>query len=116
MPSAKAKRIDGANQSRSRDAARAGRSRTACSRWSGICCRTRVKFTEPGGAVEVRLEIARHVARIVVSDTGHGISQEFLPFVFERFRQSDASSSRRHGGLGLGLRSFASWSSCMAAP
>lgn len=62
-----------------------------------------VKFTEPGGSVDVRLESAGRYARIVVSDTGQGISPEFLPYVFERFRQHDASSRRRQGGLGLGL-------------
>src|SRR5262249_59125394 len=41
--------------------------------------------------------------RITVSDTGKGISPDFLPYVFDRFRQSDTSSARRHGGLGLGL-------------
>jgi signal transduction histidine kinase len=61
------------------------------------------KFTDPGGAVEVRLEAAGKIARIVVRDTGQGISPAFLPHVFERFRQNDASSARRHGGLGLGL-------------
>jgi CheY-like chemotaxis protein len=62
-----------------------------------------VKFTEPGGTIEVKLEVTGKSARIAISDTGQGITPEFLPFVFERFRQSDASSSRRHGGLGLGL-------------
>jgi signal transduction histidine kinase/CheY-like chemotaxis protein len=62
-----------------------------------------VKFTGPGGVVEVSVAPAGRVVRLTVRDTGHGISPDFLPFVFERFRQSDASSARRHGGLGLGL-------------
>jgi signal transduction histidine kinase/CheY-like chemotaxis protein len=62
-----------------------------------------VKFTDPGGVIEVRVTPAGTLARLTVSDTGQGISPEFLPLVFERFRQSDASSARRHGGLGLGL-------------
>jgi CheY-like chemotaxis protein len=62
-----------------------------------------VKFTEAGGVVEVRVSPVGRLTRLVVSDSGHGITPEFLPFVFERFRQSDASSARRHGGLGLGL-------------
>jgi signal transduction histidine kinase/CheY-like chemotaxis protein len=62
-----------------------------------------VKFTEPGGHVEVSVAHAGRILRLVVTDTGHGISPEFLPFVLERFRQSDSSSTRRHGGLGLGL-------------
>jgi CheY-like chemotaxis protein len=62
-----------------------------------------VKFTDPGGSVDVRLEMLGTLARLAVKDTGSGISQTFLPHVFERFRQGDASSTRRHGGLGLGL-------------
>jgi len=62
-----------------------------------------VKFTDPGGVVEVSVAPVGKVTRLVVRDTGCGISPDFLPFVFERFRQSDASSARRHGGLGLGL-------------
>jgi PAS domain S-box-containing protein len=62
-----------------------------------------VKFTSQGGRVEARLERADPYIRIAVSDTGKGISDDFLPYVFDRFRQSDASSARRHGGLGLGL-------------
>jgi PAS domain S-box-containing protein len=62
-----------------------------------------VKFTPEGGRVEVRLErIDPHIC-IIVSDTGKGITPDFLPYVFDRFRQSDASSARRYGGLGLGL-------------
>jgi CheY-like chemotaxis protein len=62
-----------------------------------------VKFTPKGGRVEVQLGRAGSQLEIVVSDTGQGISPEFLPYVFERFRQADGSITRAHGGLGLGL-------------
>jgi len=62
-----------------------------------------IKFTPQEGRVEVRLERVDPHIRITVSDTGKGISPDFLPYVFERFHQSDTSSARRHGGLGLGL-------------
>lgn len=62
-----------------------------------------VKFTEKGGRVQVRLEHIDSHIEITVSDTGRGISQEFLPYVFDRFRQADSSITRLHGGLGLGL-------------
>jgi signal transduction histidine kinase len=62
-----------------------------------------IKFTPRGGDVELRLERAGTHAEIVVTDTGVGISPEFLPYVFERFRQEEAGSERRFGGLGLGL-------------
>jgi signal transduction histidine kinase len=62
-----------------------------------------VKFTPNGGRVEVRLERANSHAEIVVADNGRGIKPEFLPYVFERFRQEDAGTDRQYGGLGLGL-------------
>jgi signal transduction histidine kinase len=62
-----------------------------------------VKFTPKGGQILVRLERAGSQARIIVSDTGKGIGPAFLPYVFERFRQADGSSTRPHSGLGLGL-------------
>lgn len=63
-----------------------------------------IKFTPAGGRVSVRLERAAEVhARISVTDTGIGIAVEFLPHVFDRFRQADSSTTREHGGLGLGL-------------
>jgi PAS domain S-box-containing protein len=62
-----------------------------------------VKFTPQGGRIEARLERVDPHIRISVSDTGKGISPDFLPYVFDRFRQSDVSSARRYGGLGLGL-------------
>ncbi|MGB7921822.1 MAG: ATP-binding protein, partial [Pyrinomonadaceae bacterium] len=64
-----------------------------------------IKFTPSGGRVEVRLERALDAAdaQIRVSDTGDGIEADFLPFIFDRFRQADGTSTRRHGGLGLGL-------------
>jgi PAS domain S-box-containing protein len=62
-----------------------------------------IKFTPQGGRVEARLERVDPHIRITVSDTGKGISPDFLPYIFDRFHQSDTSSVRRHGGLGLGL-------------
>ena len=62
-----------------------------------------VKFTPKGGRVDVQLECIESCVQIRVSDTGGGIAAEFLPHVFERFRQADSSSTRSHGGLGLGL-------------
>lgn len=62
-----------------------------------------IKFTPDGGEVAITLAGSESEARIIVADTGKGISPEFLPFVFERFRQADGSSTRQHGGLGLGL-------------
>ncbi|MGQ0592999.1 MAG: response regulator [Gammaproteobacteria bacterium] len=62
-----------------------------------------IKFTPRGGRVHLHIERVDPHVRITVSDTGVGIDPELLPFVFDRFRQSDSSSKRRHGGLGLGL-------------
>ena len=62
-----------------------------------------IKFTPKGGRVEVRLLQATSSIQLRVSDTGKGISAEFLPYVFERFRQADSTSTRAYGGLGLGL-------------
>ncbi|MBW4613608.1 MAG: PAS domain S-box protein [Desmonostoc vinosum HA7617-LM4] len=62
-----------------------------------------IKFTPVGGRVEVKLEKVGEMGQIIISDTGKGISTEFLPYVFDRFRQADASTTRMYGGLGLGL-------------
>ena len=62
-----------------------------------------VKFTPEGGRLTVRLDTTASHARITVADTGAGIHPEFLPYIFERFRQADATSTRRNKGLGLGL-------------
>jgi signal transduction histidine kinase/ActR/RegA family two-component response regulator len=62
-----------------------------------------VKFTGKGGRVQVHLLRVNSHVEITVSDTGEGIEPEVLPFVFERFRQADSSSTRAHAGLGLGL-------------
>ena len=62
-----------------------------------------IKFTPRGGKVEVALREVAGQAEIAVVDTGQGIKADFLPFVFDRFRQGDASTTRQHGGLGLGL-------------
>jgi PAS domain S-box-containing protein len=62
-----------------------------------------IKFTPSGGRVTVRLERAGDCVQLRVSDTGMGISPDFLPFVFDRFRQADSSTTRSYGGLGLGL-------------
>jgi signal transduction histidine kinase len=62
-----------------------------------------IKFTDPGGKVNVTTQLDGKQAQLTVVDTGVGIAPEFLPHVFDRFRQADGSTSRRHGGLGLGL-------------
>ncbi|BAZ22923.1 multi-sensor hybrid histidine kinase [Kalymmatonema gypsitolerans NIES-4073] len=62
-----------------------------------------IKFTPEGGQVEIRLESLGSVAQLQVRDTGKGIALEFLPHVFEYFRQADATTTRKFGGLGLGL-------------
>jgi signal transduction histidine kinase/ActR/RegA family two-component response regulator len=62
-----------------------------------------LKFTPKDGRVEIRLERVNSHLEITVSDTGPGISSDFLPFVFDRFRQHDSTTTRSYGGLGLGL-------------
>jgi CheY-like chemotaxis protein len=62
-----------------------------------------VKFTPEGGRVELRMESDAERVCLTVSDNGAGIEPEFLPYVFDRFRQADTSVARRYGGLGLGL-------------
>lgn len=62
-----------------------------------------IKFTPNGGRVEVQLEQKDNAAHMSVTDTGKGISPDFLPYIFESFRQEDTSITRKHGGLGLGL-------------
>jgi signal transduction histidine kinase len=62
-----------------------------------------VKFTPPGGRIEVRLDPEPDAAVVRVKDTGEGIAPEFTPHLFEPFRQADSSSTRLHGGAGLGL-------------
>ncbi|MEG4866654.1 MULTISPECIES: hybrid sensor histidine kinase/response regulator [unclassified Microcoleus] len=62
-----------------------------------------IKFTPEGGKVDVRLELVGDEAQIQVIDSGIGINPDFLPYVFDRFRQADSSTTRSYGGLGLGL-------------
>jgi CheY-like chemotaxis protein/two-component sensor histidine kinase len=62
-----------------------------------------IKFTPKGGKVQVVLERVNSHVELSVADTGEGIEPAFLPFLFERFSQADASTTRKHGGLGLGL-------------
>ncbi|MFN9554764.1 MAG: ATP-binding protein, partial [Dolichospermum sp.] len=62
-----------------------------------------IKFTSPGGQVEIGLKTVGSEAQIQVIDTGSGISPDFMPYIFDYFRQADASNTRNYGGLGLGL-------------
>jgi CheY-like chemotaxis protein/two-component sensor histidine kinase len=62
-----------------------------------------IKFSADGGSVGVRVRRAHTTVEIVVTDSGQGVPRDFLPFVFESFRQADGSTTRRQGGLGLGL-------------
>lgn len=62
-----------------------------------------IKFTPPGGRVNVAASLGDSRVNVTVTDTGIGIDPDFLPFIFDRFRQADGSTTREHGGLGLGL-------------
>ncbi|HVG09717.1 MAG TPA: response regulator [Thermoanaerobaculia bacterium] len=62
-----------------------------------------IKFTPQGGSVEVRLGQSEGQAEIAVQDTGSGVRPDFVPYVFDRFRQAESSTTRQYGGLGLGL-------------
>jgi len=62
-----------------------------------------IKFTPSGGHIDILLEQIDNQAQITIIDTGKGISPDFLPYIFESFRQEDASVTRKHGGLGLGM-------------
>ncbi len=62
-----------------------------------------VKFSTRGGSIDIRLERVNAHLEVSITDSGIGIAPDFLPHVFERFRQADASTTRRHGGLGIGL-------------
>ena len=74
-----------------------------------------IKFTPKGGKVQVLLERVNSHVEVSVIDTGEGIAPEFLPYIFDRFQQGDASTTRRHGGLGSDWLLSSSWSDCMAA-
>jgi signal transduction histidine kinase/DNA-binding response OmpR family regulator len=62
-----------------------------------------VKFTPEGGTVRVEVKEKKEHVRVAITDSGSGITPEFLPYIFDRFRQADGSTTRMHGGLGLGL-------------
>ena len=62
-----------------------------------------IKFTPTGGRIQIKVKRADGNMKLRVSDTGYGISPDFLPFIFDRFRQADGTTTRNHGGLGLGL-------------
>jgi signal transduction histidine kinase len=62
-----------------------------------------VQFADEGGAIDVVIKPAGHLVSLVIRDTAQGIRPEFPLFVFDRFRQGDSSSTKRFGGLGLGL-------------
>jgi CheY-like chemotaxis protein len=62
-----------------------------------------VKFTADGGKIKVAMKLDNSFAEIIIADNGNGIEPDFLPYVFDRFRQADGKSNRKYGGLGLGL-------------
>src|SRR5262249_32122451 len=62
-----------------------------------------IKFTPAGGRIDVRVETTDRTVTVVVTDTGRGMPDDFVPHAFDRFRQADSSATRKHGGLGLGL-------------
>ena len=74
-----------------------------------------VKFTPKGGEIRVKLNRESSFVLLSVSDNGQGVTKEFLPYIFERFRQEDATTRRNPGGWGWDWRSPSIWSKCTAA-
>jgi signal transduction histidine kinase/CheY-like chemotaxis protein len=100
-PAALAKHIDVRMELRDVPAIRGDAGRLQQVLWNLLS--NAVKFTPPGGHVSVCLGLASSEALVTVSDNGAGLAPDFLPFIFDRFRQADQSATRGHGGLGLGL-------------
>jgi PAS domain S-box-containing protein len=101
-PAADAKQISvGVTIDRAADELRADDARLQQVMWNLLS--NSIKFTQRGGKVHVRTSLRDSKAEITVTDNGEGIPQDFLPFIFDRFQQADASYTRVHGGLGLGL-------------
>lgn len=101
-PTAEAKRL-ALHVADSSRGARARADATRLQQIAGNLLANAIKFTPEGGRVEVCVSASEEHAAIEVRDSGQGIAPELLPHIFDRFRQSDTSSTRRHGGLGLGL-------------
>jgi len=102
QPAAEAKEIEIATHVAAPDAiVRADSERLQQVFWNLLA--NAVKFTPAGGTVDVYLERNGPLAEIRIEDSGPGVPVEFLPRIFERFSQADGSSTRKHGGLGLGL-------------
>jgi signal transduction histidine kinase/ActR/RegA family two-component response regulator len=100
-PAALAKQIDIRMQLRDVPAIRGDAGRLQQVLWNLLS--NAVKFTPPRGQISVSLGLASSEALVTVSDSGAGLAPDFLPFIFDRFRQADQSPTRGHGGLGLGL-------------
>ncbi len=72
-------------------------------KWSKSLFSNAIKFTPEGGTITAEVKEKDALIEMIIKDTGQGIRAEFLPQIFERFKQADSSTTRRHGGLGLGL-------------
>ncbi len=75
----------------------------ACGRYSENLLSNAIKFTPTDGCIDVEIDADGDSFRVSVTDSGDGIAAEFLPHLFSRFRQADGTTTRCHGGLGLGL-------------
>ena len=100
-PAADAKRLEFKGRSRDAGARLRGRRPPSAVVWNLL--QNGVKFTPSGGTVEASLARRNSYVEIAITDSGVGVEPEFLPFMFDTFRQADSSASRKHGGLGLGL-------------
>jgi PAS domain S-box-containing protein len=102
-PAAEAKRIEVRSEIGALEPARIGGDPNRLQQVVWNLLSNAIKFTPDSGRVTVRVTLIGDRVEIQVADTGEGIADDFLPYVFDRFRQADATITRRHGGLGLGL-------------